>query len=228
MAGRVFIVLEEKLKKLVLLSLFIALALLLGACNNGANTTSSGTSPQQAKPSDKIDDEAAVLDTDMGRIVIEFFPGDAPKHVENFKKLVKEGFFDGLAFHRVIPNAIIQGGDPNSKTGDPSTWGIGQPNQPTVPAEFNARKHVRGIVSAARRGNDVNSATSQFFICEQPKPEWDGQYSIFGRVIEGMNVVDIISNSPTAEGTERPVEKVAIKKATLEKRSNFGPSPEYK
>src|SRR5437868_6905877 len=108
MAGRVFIVLEEKLKKLVLPSLFIALALLLGACNNGANTTSSGTGPQ-AKPSDKIDDEVAVLDTDMGRIVIEFFPGDAPKHVENFKKLVKEGFYDGLAFHRIIPNAIIQG-----------------------------------------------------------------------------------------------------------------------
>jgi cyclophilin family peptidyl-prolyl cis-trans isomerase len=210
--------------KLLAVTLTIFLIALLAGCNS--DTKSGSTSGN--KPSDKVDDQVAVLDTDMGRIVIELFPGDAPKHVENFKKLINDHFYDGTAFHRIIANNIIQGGDPNTKTGDPNTWGMGQPNQPTVPAEFNARKHERGIVSAARRGNDVNSATSQFFICEKPKPEWDNQYSVFGRVIEGMNVVDIISNAPTVENTERPIDKITIKKATLDKRANFGATPTYR
>jgi peptidyl-prolyl cis-trans isomerase B (cyclophilin B) len=217
-------------KRYISLFLFFFVITLSMACERQTNTASPDTAKQSQSlsQSDKVDNEVAVLETDMGKIVIEFFPGDAPKHVENFKKLTKEGFYDGTAFHRVIPNVIIQGGDPNSKSGPPETWGMGQPDQATVPAEFNARKHLRGIVSAARRGDDVNSATSQFFICERPKPEWDGQYSAYGKVVEGMNVVDIIANSPTAEGTERPVEKVVIKRAYLDKRSNFGPTPEYK
>lgn len=208
-----------------ILSFLLLLVLMLSGCENAPTTGGGGT---KGTPSDKIDDEVAVLETDLGRIVIEFFPGDAPLHVENFKKLVRDKFYDGTAFHRVIPNTIIQGGDPNTKDGPPESWGMGNPNQPTVRAEFNARKHTRGIVSAARRGSDVNSATSQFFICEVPKPEWDGQYSVFGRVIEGMNVVNIISNAPTVPGTERPVEKVTITRATLDKRANFAPTPVYK
>ncbi|MEW6732575.1 MAG: peptidylprolyl isomerase [Acidobacteriota bacterium] len=207
-----------KMQRLSALIGALLLVTLISACNGAATSTSN-----------KIDDEAAVIETDHGRIVIEFLPGDAPKHVENFKKLAKEGFYDGTAFHRVIPNAIIQGGDPNSKSDPPSTWGMGKPNQPTVPAEFNDNKHLRGIVSAARRGNDVNSATSQFFICLRPKPEWDGQYTIFGRVVEGINVVDIISNSPlSTEFQERPFEKVTLKRVYLDKRSNYGPTPSYK
>jgi cyclophilin family peptidyl-prolyl cis-trans isomerase len=208
-------------KRYITLLLFV---FLLTACSDPGKP---GGSVNAGKSPDKIDDEVAVLETDMGRIVIEFFPGDAPKHVENFKKLTREGFYDGTAFHRVIPNVIVQGGDPNSRSNPEETWGMGQPDQQTVPAEFNARKHLRGIVSAARRGNDINSATSQFFICESPKPDWDGQYSVYGRVVQGMNVVDIISNSPTVEGTERPLEKITIKKAFLDKRSNFA-TPEYK
>jgi peptidyl-prolyl cis-trans isomerase B (cyclophilin B) len=209
-------------KKVTLLTFLLPLMFILLACNPEAQTASSGV------PSDKIDDEVAIIETEHGRIVIEFFPGDAPKHVENFKKLTREGFYDGLAFHRVIAGMIIQGGDPNSKSGPPDTWGMGQPNQPTIPAEFNGRKHTRGIVSAARRGNDKNSATSQFFICERPKPDWDGQYTIFGRIVEGMNVVDIISHSPTETGTERPVDKVIMKKVSLDKRSNFPVTPSYR
>ena len=218
------------MKRYIPFFLFFFIVAFSIACDSQTNTGTNTATPSTAKQtqSDKVDDEVAVLETDMGKIVIEFFSGDAPKHVENFKKLTKEGFYDGTGFHRIIPNVIIQGGDPNSKSGPPETWGMGAPDQPTVPAEFTARKHLRGVVSAARRGDDVNSATSQFFICERPKPEWDGQYSAFGKVVEGMNVVDIIANAPTVDGTDRPVEKVNIKRAYLDKRSNYGPTPEYK
>lgn len=212
------------LKRILPLWLVFSFICFFIACDGnsgGGGTANNG-------PSGKVDDEVAVIETDMGRIVIEFFPADAPKHVENFKNLAKKQFFDGTAFHRVIPGNIIQGGDPNSKNGDPNTWGMGAPDQPTVPAEFGPLKHLRGIVSAARRGDDVNSATSQFFICLGPKPEWDRQYTVYGRVVEGINVVDIISNSPTTPGTERPTDKVTMKKVYLDKRSNYGPTPTYK
>ncbi|MCS6885006.1 MAG: peptidylprolyl isomerase [Acidobacteriota bacterium] len=169
----------------------------------------------------EIDPEVIVLETDMGKIVIELFTRDAPLHVEAFKKMTREGFFNGTGFHRIIPGVIIQGGDPNSKSENRAFWGMGLPDQPTLPAEFNSRKHVRGIVSAARRGDDIHSATSQFFICETTKPEWDGQYSIFGRVIEGMNIVDIISNAPRREGTEQPEQIVRITRAFLDKRQSY-------
>jgi peptidyl-prolyl cis-trans isomerase B (cyclophilin B) len=218
--------LQRNKSQVSLLSLFILLFLLLlpTACEETESPSLKSTSTEV---SNKIDDEVAVIETDMGRIVIEFFVGDAPKHTANFKKLAQSQFYDGTAFHRVIAGNIIQGGDPNSKAGDPTTWGMGAPDQVTVPAEFTARKHLRGTVSAARRGDDVNSATSQFFICLTPKPEWDRQYSAFGRVVEGINVVDIIANSPVAEGTERPTEKIVMKKVTLDKRANYGATPAY-
>jgi cyclophilin family peptidyl-prolyl cis-trans isomerase len=214
----------KQLPRLIFTFSLLAVFMLVGCDSQPSGQTGGANNAV----SNKIDDEVAVLETDMGKIVIEFFPGDAPLHVANFKKLAKEGFFDGTAFHRVIPNTIIQGGDPNTKSGEPGTWGMGQPNQPTVKAEFNARKHLRGIVSAARRGDDVNSATSQFFICLKAKPDWDNQYSIFGRVVEGLNVAEIISTAPTDFGSERPVEKMTIKKVTLEKRGNYGETPSYR
>lgn len=167
--------------------------------------------------------EVAVLDTNYGKIVIEFMPDIAPKHVANFKKLARETSYDGTKFHRIvkITSSItaIQGGDPNTISGDPSTWGMGQPGQPTVPAEFsNKVKHVRGIVSAARNKDNPDSATSQFFICTVPNPAWDGQYSIFGKVIEGMNVVDLISKAPTLGGGDRPLDPVVIRSARIVKR----------
>ncbi|HKV39307.1 MAG TPA: peptidylprolyl isomerase [Blastocatellia bacterium] len=173
-------------------------------------------------------DQVAVLETSYGRIVIEFFPEDAPKNVANFKNLVAEGFYDGTKFHRLVRTSkgpvAIQGGDPNTINGDPSTWGQGQPGQPTVPGEFSARlKHVRGIVSEARKSGDVNSGTSQFFICTGSEPQWDGQYSIFGHVIEGMNVVDTIANAPVwpTNPPEKPRDPVVVKHAYLTKRSEL-------
>jgi cyclophilin family peptidyl-prolyl cis-trans isomerase len=170
--------------------------------------------------------EVAVLETNYGRIVIEFFPDQAPKHVANYKGLAKDGFYDGTKFHRLIKDKIrgvaIQGGDPNTINGDPSTWGQGQPGQKTVPAEIsNELKHERGIVSAARRGDDKDSATSQFFICSSPEPNWDGQYTIFGRVVEGMNVVDTIVRAPIWPGSDRPLDPVVVNRAYIVRRADL-------
>ena len=175
-------------------------------------------------------DQVAVLETDYGRIVVEFLPEYAPRHVEAFQGMIRDGFFDGTRFHRVIPNRVIQGGDPNSKDDDPSDDGLGQPGQPTIPAEFSTQiKHTRGIVSAARKGNDDDSATSQFFIATGNETAFDGKYSIFGRVVEGMNVVDLIARAPLRTDDpklrERPVEPVAIKRAYLTTRDKLGLPP---
>jgi cyclophilin family peptidyl-prolyl cis-trans isomerase len=171
-------------------------------------------------------DEVAVLETSYGRIVIEFFPDEAPRHVANFKNLAREGFFDGTKIHRVVKEkgvpVAIQGGDPNTINGDPATWGQGQPNQPKVPAEFsNTRRHVRGIVSAARRGDDIDSHTSQFFICDSSYPPWDRQYSIFGQVIEGLNVVDSISRAPVWKDTDRPMDPVVVSKVYITRKGDL-------
>jgi peptidyl-prolyl cis-trans isomerase B (cyclophilin B) len=131
----------------------------------------------------------------LGSIKIELFPAIAYHHVRNFDSLVGAHFYDSTAFHRVIPNFMIQGGDPNSRHGATSTWGFGQAGQPTVNAEFSAAKHLRGILSAAR-SNNINSATSQFFICVTAYPSLNGNYSVYGRVTGGMNYVDTIVLAP--------------------------------
>ena len=135
--------------------------------------------------------EVAVIKTPHGEIVIQFFPDLAPKHVESFKNLAREGFYDGTAFHRVIPGFMIQGGDPNSKDADNRmAHGTGGPGY-QIPAEFSDRTHARGIVSAAR-SQDPNSAGSQFFICVADSAFLDGNYTVFGEVISGMDVADKI------------------------------------
>ncbi len=173
----------------------------------------------------ETDNEVAVFETSYGRIVIEFLPRVAPKHIENFKSLAREGFYDGTRFHRIVKDknrlTAIQGGDPNTINGDPSIWGQGQKGQKTVSAEISTLEHVRGIVSAARRSDDINSATSQFFICVDTQPGFDGQYSIFGRVIEGMNVVDSIARAPTEAKSERPVDPVVVNRAYVVKRAEL-------
>ncbi len=121
--------------------------------------------------------------TDKGEILIELYPDDAPDTVANFKKLAASGFYDGLVFHRVIPGFVAQGGDPK---GD----GTGGPGY-RIRAEFNARRHERGTVAMARAA-DPDSAGSQFYICYDDLPHLDGQYTVFGRVVEGMDVVDRI------------------------------------
>ena len=127
----------------------------------------------------------------FGDIEIELYPEIAPKTCKNFDSLVAEKFFDGTAFHRVIPGFMVQGGDPNSKNKTKDTWGYGDPNQAKVPAEFNNMRHERGVLSMAR-ANDPNSASSQFFIMHAASPHLDGQYTAFGKVITGIEIVDRI------------------------------------
>ena len=127
-----------------------------------------------------------------GQITLELFPADAPKHVENFVKLARQGFYDGQRFHRVVPGFVVQLGDPQSKTlpMDHPAMGTGGPGY-TVKAEFNSRKFERGILGMARSG-DPNSAGSQFYIMLGAAPHLNGQYTAFGQVTSGMEVVDSI------------------------------------
>lgn len=171
-------------------------------------------------------DEVAVLETSYGRIVIEFLPDAAPKHVATFKELFRERFFDETKIHQLLRDQgkpiAIQGGDPNSVNGAPATWGTGAPGQKTIRAEISpALTHVRGTVSAAHKPKEKDTAASQFFICLTDEPRFDGQYTIFGRVVEGMNVVDTIGRAPIVQGTDRPLDPVVINRAYLAKRNEI-------
>jgi cyclophilin family peptidyl-prolyl cis-trans isomerase len=144
----------------------------------------------------------------IGITKVELFPNIAPLHVANFDSLVNVHFYDSTAFHRVIPGFMIQGGDPNSRSGPITTWGFGDPSQPTVNAEFSAARHLRGILSAAR-DTDTNSANSQFFICVAAASWLNGQYSVYGRVVSGMNYVDTIVSAPR-DANDNPLEKIEM------------------
>jgi len=133
--------------------------------------------------------EIAVITTDKGVIRFKFYPDEAPNHVASFIELALQGFYDGTKFHRVEPGFVIQGGDPLSKTDNPRV-GTGGPGY-FLAAEFSGLQHLDGTVSMAR-AQDPNSAGSQFFICLGPQPFLDGQYTVFGQVIEGMDVVRAI------------------------------------
>lgn len=132
------------------------------------------------------------VETNLGNIAIKLLPELAPETVRNFEKLARDGFYDGTLFHRVIPGFMIQGGDPNTKTGNKSSWGMGGPGY-TIKAEFNSRSHLRGIVSMAR-AQDPDSAGSQFFIVTTDSTFLDRQYTVFGEVLEGIEVADKIVN----------------------------------
>lgn len=158
------------------------------------------------------DGKTVVLETNQGEITIEFMPDVAPNHVENFKKLARNGFYDGTTFHRVIPGFMIQGGDPNSKSEDRGMHGTGGPGY-TINAEFSKVKHERGIVSMAR-SSDPNSAGSQFFIVVKNAAHLDGQYTVFGKVTSGLDVVDKIVSVPR-DARDNPIKKVSIDKVTI-------------
>jgi peptidyl-prolyl cis-trans isomerase B (cyclophilin B) len=160
-------------------------------------------------------EEVAIMQTNLGTIKLKFFPDKAPKHVANFKKLAREGFYDGTKFHRVIPGFMIQGGDPNSKSDDRSRHGTGGPGY-SVPAEFNDTPHTRGILSAAR-SSDPDSAGSQFFLMVARSPHLDGQYTAYGEVIEGMDVIDKIVALPRdVRDNPKPENPAIIEKVTIE------------
>lgn len=204
-------------KELYLLLLF---AFLFGVCCGNPSSSSNASSPEIKRGVKPIaDDEIAVLEMEnsaaFGTIKIELYSNIAPKAVARFKELAREGFYDGVTFHRVNP-AVIQGGDPNSKDDDPSNDGQGGSDKPNVPAEFSDIEFVSGIVGATRVA-DPNSANSQFFITLRPEPQFNENYTAFGKVIEGMNNARIISGvEPKVK--ERPVEPVRIKTIRIEKR----------
>lgn len=150
-------------------------------------------------------DDLVVLETQLGTITVELFDEDAPAHAENFRILADSGSYNSTLFHRIIPGFMIQGGDPNTIDGDPSTWGQGGPSG-SVPAEFNDIRHERGILSMAR-SSDPNSAGSQFFIVHQPSSFLDEEYTVFGRIVtaESFEVLDKIIALET-ESPDRPID----------------------
>lgn len=182
----------------------IRLTVLLLPCWMLAQPTSTFT----GKPI--FDIEARQNNQVMGVIKVELFPTIAPRHARSFDSLVSVKFYDTTAFHRVIPGFVIQGGDPNSRHGPPNTWGFGDPSQPTVQAEFSLARHLRGTLAGARKANDTNSYTSQFYICVAPQPQLDKQYTIFGRVLAGMDVVDAIVNAPQNTSNNQPLQKIEM------------------
>ena len=178
------------------------------------------------------EEKVAIISTKFGDMVVEFYDDVAPMHVESFKILADEGYFDGTTFHRVIPGFVIQGGDPNSKDEDRMNdgtggragkfFGIGREedsNSWTIPAEFNDKDHVKGTLSMARSSNP-NSGSSQFFICHAATPQLNNQYTVFGQVIEGLDVIDqiVYSETPKKQNPgyrgpdgDNPFEKVEMK-----------------
>lgn len=152
--------------------------------------------------------EVALITTSAGEMSFEFWPDAAPGHVENFKKLARQGFYDGTCFHRVIRGFMIQGGDPLTKDeANQRRWGTGGPGY-QIKAEFNDRPHVRGVLSMAR-SPDPDSAGSQFFICHGDPRFLDRQYTAFGRLIKGDDVLEKIATAPTLPG-DRPSRRVGV------------------
>ncbi len=193
-----------------MIAIFTFVAILIGVTNNDLL---SQKSKQETKQGKKMNPEYIISvsqgGNSLGDIVIELYPDIAPKHCHNFDSLVAIKYYDGTAFHRVIPGFMIQGGDPNSKNKPKDTWGGGDPTQTKVPAEFNPTPHKRGILSAARTP-DPNSATSQFFICVADAPYLDNQYTVYGAVLTGMDVVDKIVSSPR-DKKDNPLDKIEMK-----------------
>lgn len=193
----------------------LGMSLVALSCGDGsktANSTKPGTAEVKKGVAPVADPEIAVIEMEnsaaYGTIKLELYSNIAPKMVERFKTLAKEGVYDGVTFHR-INTSVIQSGDPLSKDDNPMNDGTGKSDKPNVPAEFSDIPYDAGIVGAAR-GPDNNSANSQFFITLKRESGFDNRYTIFGKVIDGMNNVRTISGVQPKEG-ERPVEPVRIK-----------------
>ena len=169
-------------------------------------------------PSSNATPEVAGIKTNYGDMTIAFWPEVAPKHVENFKKLAREGFYDHTAFHRIIKGFMIQGGCPNTKPGATGMPGTGDPGY-KVKAEFNDRPHVRGVISAARAAHP-DSAGCQFFIVHGDARFLDHQYTAFGQLVAGDDVLERIANVPTKAGgggeKSTPIERVEVESVTIQ------------
>lgn len=184
--------------------------------NTTQKTDTIKTNMDTNKTKDSKESNIVIMKTSMGDIEIELFEKDAPLHVANFKKLVKSGFYEKTAFHRVIPGFMIQGGDPNSKDADKSNDGLGGPGY-TIPAEIKA-KHEKGSLAAARLGDDANpkreSSGSQFYIVTGEASHLDGQYTVYGKVTKGLDVALKIEKVKR-DARDNPEEKVLIEKISF-------------
>jgi peptidyl-prolyl cis-trans isomerase B (cyclophilin B) len=193
------------------LSIVLALALL-------GPTVFAAEEKKEEKTPMKSPNEVAIIKTNEGEMVVQFWTDAAPNTIENFKKLARQGFYDGTIFHRIVKGFMIQGGDPNSK--DPakeSTYGAGDPGY-KIKAEFNNHSHDRGVISMAR-GPDPDSAGSQFFICLASVRRLDGQYTTFGKLIKGDDVLDKIGNTPVERNAQgemsKPTKRVVIESVKI-------------
>lgn len=197
--------------------LFLIFSFLFAAsCDKQKTAKNSNAAEIKRGVKPVADKEIAVIEMEQpafGVIKIELYPNLAPKMVERFKELAREGVYNGTTFHR-INDTVIQGGDPNSKDSDPTNDGKGGSGKPDVPAEFSDIPFDTGIVGAARNAMSNDSANSQFFIMLRPEPQFDSRYTVFGKVIEGMSNVRTIAGVNPKEG-ERPVEPVVIKSVTI-------------
>lgn len=185
--------------------------------------TSVAFAAKAPKPSKK--DQLVTITTSLGDIKLILFDA-TPQHKANFLKLAESGFYNGTTFHRIIPNFMVQGGDGNSKDADPANDGMGQPNEQTIPAEIRPElKHKFGAVAAARQGDFVNpqraSSASQFYLVQnhQGVPHLDGQYTVFGQVVSGLDVIDKIATQPK-DDRDRPLAdlKMTVKVEKLKKK----------
>jgi peptidyl-prolyl cis-trans isomerase B (cyclophilin B) len=208
------VIMKRNLVLIVVLALSILLTL---SCNKKAITKPVMSKKPEVKKGIQpvADSEIAVIEmqeTAFGKIRMELYSNIAPEMVKRFKDLAKEGFYNGTTFHRT-ESIVIQGGDPNSKDDNPANDGAGKSDKPNVPAELSDIQYVPGTLGAARSA-DFNSANCQFFITLQRYPSWDGEYTAFGKVIEGMNNAFTISGIPKVNGI--PTEKAVIKSITFE------------
>ena len=187
---------------------FLVVLLFLIANNSQAFSEQSRFLTFSKQEIERMKQTTAVLQTKFGEITLKFFPEVAPKHVNSFIELANKGFYDGTTFHRVVPGFVIQGGDPNTRSEDRSKHGTGGPGY-NLEAEFSNLPHKRGTLSMARAAHP-DSAGSQFFICVADAAFLDGQYTVFGEVTEGMDVVDEIVAQPR-DSRDSPNERVEMK-----------------
>ena len=167
-----------------------------------------------ANPEPPPDSPRVRIVTDKGEIIVALYAKRAPKHVENFLKLAGEGFYDGIRFHRVVKDMMIQAGDPNSREDDRTKWGQGGPDYKVEREESNLL-HFAGVLAAAKTSFDTDSSGSQFYITTQDRHDLDGNYVVYGKVVDGMDVVRSIADVEISEGTENPVDPPTIQSTTV-------------
>jgi len=203
---------------LVLLTTILAIVMISGC---GGTAKDNGADQEEASAELQGSETVVTLKTTQGEITVRFFAETSPEHTINFIEHSKSGLYTGTLFHRVIPGFMIQGGDPNSKDDNPGNDGMGgysyKGEVTMLNAEFNDIPHTRGILSMAR-SRDVNSAGSQFFVMHAEYPSLNGQYSVFGEVIDGIEVVDFIANTPK-NNRDRPNEDQRIEDVKVEEWS---------